>query len=235
MYNTVLCIKRISCIINKFVNFLLLLTILILRMGFTVLEKDAMTKMLRKSDEIAVLRKQDIPDIIYQFLRIKGLLNQVRDYGRFPSKWRHKITAAENIEIVKLYNAEFNPIDVLEDLGDTLSPPYRIQMDCSMILGHPTGKSKHFWYLLYKYKYFKDEMQFVWPQRNLAINRVKNINTDEDFYNLLSEMKSMNRFELLKTVAENHQNQCAFQKSSYFPVCLLTFAFYISKNGFNFE
>jgi len=74
-------------------------------------------------------------------------------------------------------------------------------------------------------------MQFVWPQRNLAVNSVKFINTDEDFHNLLSEMKSMTRSALLKTVAENHQDQCVFHKSSYFPLCMLTFAFYISKNG----
>jgi len=113
-------------------------------MGFTALEKSAMNKMLRNEDEIDVLRKQDIPDDILQFLRTKGLLNQVRDYGRFPIYKRHKLTAAENIEIVKLYNTDFNPVDVLEDLADFLSPPYRIQMDCSMILGHPTGKSYHY-------------------------------------------------------------------------------------------
>ena len=110
-------------------------------MGFTALEKAAMNKMLRNEDEIAVLREQDLPEEVLIFLRTKGLLNQVRDYGRFPSKWRHKITAAENIEIVKLYNVDFDPMDVLEKLGDTMTPPYRIQMDCSMILGHPTGKS----------------------------------------------------------------------------------------------
>jgi len=78
-------------------------------------------------------------------------------------------------------------------------------------------------------------MQFVWPQRFTSFNIKKAINENEDYDPLLKQLGDMKRPELLKTVFEKHQDQALFHKSDYRPVCLLTFAVYLSKHGQFFE
>jgi len=107
-------------------------------MGFSDLEKIEMKKMLRGQDQIMMLREAQIPEEIYNFLRTRGLFNQVADYGRFPAM-KHKINSSENIELVKFFDADFQPSEFIDQLADILTPPFRIHLDCSMIISDPKG------------------------------------------------------------------------------------------------
>lgn len=77
-----------------------------------------------------------------------------------------------------------------------------------------------------------NDLKFVWPQRNLAMNQTQNIDTPEDLRKLLEEIKNLEKSGLLQRVCEMHQNQSCFEKSGYRPLSLLTTALFLSKTGF---
>ena len=107
--------------------------------------------MIRSNDEIEVLRKQQLDTVIYDFIHTKDLLNQVTDYGRFPAG-RHKLNKSENIEVHKFWDIDFDLYKFVYEICDTVSTPFRVLMDCSLVLAHPTGilKSGAFECRLYK-------------------------------------------------------------------------------------
>ena len=192
-------------------------------MGFTEYEKYSILKMIRSDGEITLLRDHELLPQYTEFLRSEGLLNQMRDYAIIPTKYRHRITKAENIVLCKFLNLDFNFFDFLTDSSYSFTPPLRIQIDCSMLIA-----TNNFDADISKFR-------FVWPQRNLAFNVIKNINTQADWTNLLNEFKDLSNSKLLRTVCINHQNQACFDRSGYVPMQLLTASFYLSKNGMFFE
>jgi hypothetical protein len=102
-------------------------------MGFTILEKHDLRKMIRSSDEAIALHKLEIESDIYVFLKQEKLLKQVSDYGIFPSKYK-TLNRAENIVISKFFDENFNIIEYITELAYALSLPYTLQIDCSMII-----------------------------------------------------------------------------------------------------
>ena len=57
-------------------------------MGFTDFERKQMQGLFRADSENVI--RESLPDEIYGFLKTQGLLRQVRDYGKFPSKFRFR-------------------------------------------------------------------------------------------------------------------------------------------------
>ena len=106
-------------------------------MGFTSIEKIALKALCRDSMEIEKAR-ETLPDGVMDFIRSKNLTNQVTDYARFPYM-KHKQTKAENLEVVKMFDADFNLCDVLQEIGESLSAPFTIKIDCSFLLSDPDG------------------------------------------------------------------------------------------------
>ena len=184
-------------------------------MGFTMYEKRALQTMIRSDEATAIIRELEIEDPVYEFLKTENLLRHIRDYGIFPSKYYHKINSAENIVLSKFFDSDFDISKFIEQLGKILTGPYRIQMDCSIIIKQSQDSENKF--------------RFVWAQRNLAFNTIKFIHGEKDLNNLLSELKISDRVELMRKVYSIHQNQSCFDKSGYVPVRLLTAVFFLSK------
>jgi len=183
-------------------------------MGFTMFEKRSLQKMIRSDDQTAVLRKSEIADEIYEYLKSENLMKQVRDYGLFPTRYLHKINSAENIVLSKFFDDNFNIEDFTRQLGKRLTAPYRIQIDCALLIKHDKAETK---------------FRFVWAQRNLAFNTRKLIRGKEDFDELLSELGSMNRVELTRKIFDIHRTQSCFDRSEYSPMRLLTTVFFLAK------
>ena len=64
-------------------------------MGFTEAERIGMLELFRPYSENLV--QVTLPDEILAFLTTQDLLSRVRDYGKFPSKFRFKPGRMENI------------------------------------------------------------------------------------------------------------------------------------------
>ena len=183
-------------------------------MGFTMFEKRSLQKFVRPDEETALLRKAELEYAVYEFLKTEGLLRQVRDYGIFPSRYYHKLNSAENIILSKFFDNSFNIYDFTKELGKKLTCPFRIQMDCALIIKHNEKI---------------DDFRFVWAQRSLAFNNQKFIRDKDDLESLLAEVKLQNNDQLMKRVYDIHQNQSIFEKSGYRPLRLISAVFFLSK------
>jgi hypothetical protein len=102
-------------------------------MGFTILEKHLMQKMIRSPDETLLLFKAQIDEDILTFLKKENLLKQISDYGLFPSKYRN-LNRAENIVISKFFDFNFDIVEFLSNLAISISGPFTLQIDCSMVI-----------------------------------------------------------------------------------------------------
>ena len=118
---------------------MLKIIIFYLRMGFTGIEKAGLKSLIRSEADIEKAR-ESFPEVITKFIRSNNLVNQVCDYARFPYM-KHKQTKAENLEIVKIFDDSLELIDVLEEMGESLSAPYTLKIDCSFLIRHPEGES----------------------------------------------------------------------------------------------
>ena len=179
-------------------------------MGFTEFEKNEMKGLFRVDSEQIV--EQTLPDDIILFLKSQNLMKQVRDYGIFPSKFRYRPFKAENIVLTFFMDPNFSIYQILNDLSYIITPPFSVKIDCSFVMQDSDG-----------------DLRYVWPQRNLALNSDQQIDTVEEFENLINEFKFHDHYTTLKNVSEVHQNQSCFDKSGYRPLCLLTTALYLSK------
>ena len=181
-------------------------------MGFTNAERIGMTELFREYSEKLV--QVTLPDEILSYLTTQGLLNRVRDYGKFPSKFRFKPGKNENIVLTFFMDSTFKIHEKLKELKYVVSPKFNIKIDCAFLMVDNDG-----------------DLKYVWPQRNLAINSVQEIINDDDFDDLIDEMREMTNVDILHNVCEIHQNQSCFEKSGYRPIGLLTTAFYLAKNS----
>ena len=185
-------------------------------MGFTEAERIGMLELFRPYSEKLV--QVTLPDEILAFLTTQDLLNRVRDYGKFPSKFRFKPGKTENIVLTFFMDSTFKIHEKLKELKFILSPQFTIKIDCAFMMKDTDG-----------------DLKYVWPQRNLAINSTQEIKNDEDYDELVDEMRELSTVEILHKVCEIHQNQSCFEKSGYRPIGLLTTAFYIAKQSHVFE
>ena len=179
-------------------------------MGFTDYEKSEMRNLFRADSKQLV--EDTLPPDVSDYLKTNGLLNQVRDYGKFPAKYRFRPFKAENIVLTFFIDPNYNIFETLIDLSYILTPPFSIKIDCAFMMQDSEG-----------------DLRYVWPQRNLALNSDHKIESIFEFDRLIDEFKNMNSYQLLRNVSEIHQNQSCFDKSGYRPLCLLTTAFYLSK------
>lgn len=179
-------------------------------MGFTEYEKLEMKNMFRADSENYV--NEHLPDDISSYLKNQGLFSQVRDYGKFPAKFRFRPFKAENVVLTFFMDPNFLIHEALMDLSYILTPPFKIKIDCAFMMQDAEG-----------------DLRYVWPQRNLALNSDQQIDSTEEFDSLINEFKALDNYEILRRVSEIHQNQSCFDKSGYRPLCLLTTAFYLSK------
>jgi len=184
-------------------------------MGFTAFEKRELQKFIRSDDTTTVLRKKELEANVYIFLKNQSLLKQVRDYGIFPKRYFHKVDSAENVVLSKFFDSEFNIHNFVKDMGQKITVPYRIQMDCSFIIMDDKDKTDI-------------KLKFAWAQRSLAFNTTKFIQDNVDLEKLLSELK-LGRVELLRKVHFLHQNQSYYDKSGYRPLRLVSAVFFLSK------
>ena len=72
-------------------------------------------------------------------------------------------------------DVDFDVSEQLENLGEIISLPFHIQIDCSLIIEDS----------LY------GEKRYVWPQRCLGFNSQKVLNQSSDFKNLIEEVKKL--------------------------------------------
>lgn len=179
-------------------------------MGFTEYEKLEMKNLFRSNSEMLV--EDTLPEDIFQYLQTNNLLRQVRDYGKFPAKYRFRPFKAENIVLTFFMDPDYDLNQTLMDLSYILTPPFSIKIDCAFMMQDSEG-----------------DLRYVWPQRNLAINSDHQIESIREFDNLIDELKPLDHYQTLRKVSEIHQNQSCFDKSGYRPLCLLTAAFYLSK------
>ena len=108
-------------------------------MGFTEYEKKQLRTLFRENSENIV--QESVPDEIFGFLKSQGLLPQVRDYGKFPSKYRFKPHKAENLVLTFVLDNDFKIHKILTELGFILTPPFNIKIDCSFLMEDTDGKS----------------------------------------------------------------------------------------------
>ena len=181
-------------------------------MGFSDLERKQMQGLFRDFSENLV--QESLPEEIYEFLKSQGLLRQVRDYGKFPSKFRFKAHKAENVVLTFVMDENFSIFETLNELKFILTPPFIVKIDCAFLMEDTDG-----------------DLKYVWPQRNLAINKVQHIDSSDDLEDLMGEIKQMETSGLMQKVCEIHQNQSCFDRSGYRPLSLLTTAIYLSKTG----
>ena len=180
------------------------------RMGFTDYEKMEMKNLFRSESEDLV--GENLPNDIFEYLKTNGLLRQVRDYGKFPAKYRFRPFKSENIVLNFFIDPDYNISQTLLDLSYILTPPFTIKIDCSFMMQDSEG-----------------DLRYVWPQRNLALNSDHQIESMFEFDQLIDEFKNLDNYQTLRRVSEIHQNQSCFDKSGYRPLCLLTSAFFLSK------
>lgn len=184
-------------------------------MGFTVIEKNELKKLIRSKEITTEHHAHELDTSILEFMKNENLLNQIHDYGIFPKNVFRRFKYAENIVISKFMDIKFDLILFLKELGSILSPPYIITIDCSMIISNLGAE---------------DNFRFVWPQRNLAFNETKRIETDKNFIDLITELDCIKcPVETMMKVYHNHQNQACFDQSGYIPMTLLSTVFFISK------
>ena len=181
-------------------------------MGFSKFEREQMQNLFRDYSETLV--KESLPEEIFGFLKTQGLLRQVRDYGKFPSKFRFKPQKAENVVLTFVMDSEFSILNVLNELKFILTPPFSLKIDCAFLMEDTDG-----------------DLKYVWPQRNLAVNKFQSIESADDLDELMGEIKEMEASGLMQKVCEIHQNQSCFDRSGYRPLSLLTTAIYLSKTG----
>lgn len=180
-------------------------------MGFTEYEKLEMRNLFRYNSEDLV--EETLPEEISVFLKNEGLMRQVRDYGKFPAKFRFRPFKAENIVLTFFMDPNFTIHETLMDLSYILTPPFKIKIDCAFMMQDSEG-----------------DLRYAWSQRNLALNSDQQIDSSSEFDSLINEFKSLDHYETLRRVSEIHQNQSCFDKSGYRPLCLLTTAIYLSKS-----
>lgn len=179
-------------------------------MGFTEYEKMEMKNLFRSESENLVA--ETLPQDIADYLTNNGLLRQVRDYGKFPAKYRFRPFKSENIVLNFFMDPDYNISQTLLDLSYILTPPFAIKIDCSFMMQDSEG-----------------DFRYVWPQRNLAINSDQQIDSIYEFDQLIDQFKALDNYQILRKVSEIHQNQSCFDKSGYRPLCLLTSALFLSK------
>ena len=180
-------------------------------MRFKNFEKSQLLKLLRNADVVHELRKSELPEDISAFLTDQGLWQQIRDYAIIPLGIRTRKGKPENIVFTWYMNSDFDFHNLLENVCDILTPPFRILVDFSMIIQDK-----------------EQNLRFVWAQRNLNCNKTTNIKSQKCFNDLLAEFK-IDRHALTRMVANNHMAQSLFDTSGYQPRCLLTAVIYLSK------
>ena len=186
-------------------------------MGFTAFEKCELQLLIRSEESTSALRKKELEESVYLFLKNKGLLKQVRDYGIFPQRYYYKKDSAENIVLSKFYDRDFNLYSFIKDMGQKITVPYRMQMDCSFIIIDDNDKTNV-------------KLKFAWAQRSLAFNQTKIIQDKVDLENMLTELE-LGRVELLRKVYFTHQNQSYYEKSGYRPLRLLSTYFCLKSDN----
>jgi len=109
-------------------------------MGFSITEKRDIVEILRSKSETDELRKQEIGDKVMLYLKNQNLLRLIKDFHRFPFS-THKKTKSENLEVGVFLNADFDLSHFMEQIADAVTPPVNIRLDCSFVLGHPSGNT----------------------------------------------------------------------------------------------
>ena len=130
---------------------------------------------------------------------------------------------------------------LLSKWDEFLSPPFRVTIDCSLILIDSNGDFRYNWaqviishlnmfprnlLLNYFLKCHFDDNIF---QPSLHINTKQRINSFVDFDELLAEMKDIKHYDLLEIVGQKHQAQSCFDRSDFRPFVPITCSFYIQK------
>ena len=108
------------------------------RMGFSDLEKDGLTQMIRSEEMVDSLRSE-LPDNILNFLRQEDLNSRVRDYAFMPRRL-HRIKKSENITMHFYFNNDLVVGEVIEDLMNVLAPGYRIKIDFGFLMFNDESK-----------------------------------------------------------------------------------------------
>ena len=112
-------------------------------MGFTNAERIGMTELFREYSEKLV--QVTLPDEILSYLTTQGLLNRVRDYGKFPSKFRFKPGKNENIVLTFFMDSTFKIHEKLKELKYIVSPEFNIKIDCAFMMVDNDGDLRHVW------------------------------------------------------------------------------------------
>ena len=107
-------------------------------MGFTPYEKLQLKTVIREESKDQL---DQFPEYIVKFIKSNGLINQIGDYGRFPSM-RHKQQKAENIELHLRVDNDFDLDKILQEFKEIIAPPYQISIDFSFLIKNSEGKNK---------------------------------------------------------------------------------------------
>ena len=127
-------------------------------MGFKNFEKTQLLELLRDPKVVNSMREADLPEDIMNFLKNDGLLKQIRDYAIIPLGVRTRKGKPENIIFTWFMNTNFDFVDTLRNIGEILTPPFRILVDFSMIIQDK-----------------EENLRYNWAQRNLNCNTTTNI------------------------------------------------------------
>ena len=101
-------------------------------MGFSDLEKDGLSQMIRNEEFCESLRFE-LPQNLHDFLQQEGLMNRIKDYAYFPSKL-HRLKHSENITLHYFCDSGMQIEEVLSDVMNVLAPGYRILIDFGFVM-----------------------------------------------------------------------------------------------------
>ena len=123
-------------------------------MGFSDVEKHHMARLIRHDTDIMI--ENELPEDYFEFLQGQNLINAISDKVNFNDfnflirmriyfisynyvqaiipKGKYRKTKAENIQVKFYVDNEFNLLDRIMEIEDILTPPFRIQIDCGILL-----------------------------------------------------------------------------------------------------
>jgi len=172
---------------------------------FTFIEKASLSKILYKfGGELGKLDNDQ-----KTFLREENLLRFQRNYAIIP-KSSHRKTGAENIVIISTLEGNFDIQVFVREILDSLTPPFRIQIDFGVLLRHP----------------LRGDFRYLWPLRYTALDIHPLIKNDNDREVFFSRFLDTN---ISEDTLERHREQCHFDGSGFSFNKFLTTSVFLSK------
>lgn len=184
-------------------------------MSLTIFDREAIKTALEPYKVPFKEMENYIPEYVYEFMKRKGHLRTIQD--RIVWGNRTKNVPYDRVEITKFLTPEFDVSAVITEMVGELTAPFLFYLDFHFLfLGKNDDDEDEFF-------------KFQTASKASAMNDTFKITDENDYNELVAELKDKNFSDYLNECAQNHIDLYDYNESGLRPYQLFSMVVYIQK------